>query len=242
MNILYQYKKGRIHFPRDAPCELVKNVKYNDVIITFDIEVSSGWLDDDGQVVPWDKEKNDTWYKDHTPVALPYIWQASIGSIVWFGRELKSALDFFKEVDKKLDGVKYVYVHNLSYEFQFLCNIFKWDDVFARKSHKVMKCKPQGLNIEFRCSYFLTRLSLEAWGKQTGVCKKVGQLDYNVLRTPFTELSEKELEYCEYDCIVMYQGLKKYLEKYEHLRKIPLTQTGEVRAVVKDLFTPDTVM
>ena len=38
--------------------------------------------------------------------------------------------------------------------------------------------------------------------------KKVGDLDYTLLRTPATKLTEKELGYCEYDCLVIYYYIK----------------------------------
>ena len=34
--------------------------------------------------------------------------------------------------------------------------------------------------------------------------KKVGDLDYDLLRNSKTDLTEKELGYCEYDCLVVY--------------------------------------
>ena len=53
-------------------------------------------------------------------------------------------------------------------------------------------------NIEFRCSYMLTRLSLETWGKQLGVEKLVGFVDYEKLRTPLTPLTQEDLDYSEH--------------------------------------------
>ena len=80
----------------------------------------------------------------------------------------------------------------------------------------------------------LTRLSLEAWGKQLGVEKLVGNLNYYKVRTPLTPLEPKEMEYGERDCIVVYEGIKKYRDRYNSVHKIPLTQTGTIRREVKE--------
>lgn len=234
---MIEYQRGILQPNNGKIVSDKKGNLHNDIIWTFDIEVSSFWRKNN-TIYTFEKQDKE-WFKDAEQFALCYIWQSSIDGIVYYGRELTDFLTFCNEVDKKYKGTKYCYVHNLAYEFQFLCNIFEWDNVFARSPHKVMKCNPTGYNIEFRCSYFLTRLSLENWGKKVGVNKKIGQLDYNILRTPLTKLTTKELEYCEYDCLVVDSGIKQFLNTYKHIYKIPLTQTGEVRLVVKDLFKND---
>ena len=104
-------------------------------------------------------------------------------------------------------------MHNLSYEFQFLRNILEWDSVFCRSARKPIKCVAKEYpNIEWRCSYMLTRLSLDSWGKQLGVHKQKGDLDYEEIRTPLTPLTDKELKYCEYDCLVLEAGIKDYIK------------------------------
>lgn len=61
----------------------------------------------------------------------------------------------------------------------------------------------------------------------------MGDLDYTILRTPLTKITEKELAYCFHDVLVMYYGLLQYKEKYNHVIDIPYTQTGEVRMEVR---------
>ena len=209
--------------------------KYSEDIITFDIECSSAWLED-GKIIGYTPGKSADYWKELEALAICYLWQCSINGTVYYGRELESFRDLLNDLP---EGVKIIiWVHNLSYEFQFLCNIFTWNKVFARTPHKPMKasCKEYP-DIEFRCSYTLTRLSLASWGKQLGVQKAVGDLDYDVLRTPLTPLTDTELHYGEMDCLVLEAGIKDYLKKYKKLRKIPLTQTGTVRREVKELLT-----
>lgn len=215
-----------------------KRDKYLSNIITFDIECSSAWIDEAGNVISYRKGMSNDYWNSLEPLALCYIWQCSIDDNVYYGRELR---DFTRLLDDLPEGVHIIiWVHNLAYEFQFLCNIFTWNKVFARLAHKPMKasCKEYPL-IEFRCSYMLTRLSLDSWGKQLGVHKASGDLDYDILRTPLTPLTPEELNYCKQDCLVLYAGIKDYLKKYKVQRKIPLTQTGTVRREVKDLLIKD---
>ena len=215
-----------------------KTEKHLNDIITFDIECTSAWIREDGQIITYEKGKGNDYWNSLTPLALCYLWQCSVNEDVYYGREL----DTFKNLLNALpEDVKIIiWVHNLSYEFQFLCNIFTWDKIFARLPHKPMKASCEEYpNIEFRCSYMLTRLSLASWGKQLGVYKAVGDLDYNKLRTPLTPLTDEELHYGEMDCLVVYAGIKDYLKKYNQQHRIPLTQTGTVRREVKKILTKD---
>lgn len=208
-----------------------KGVVRSDNILTFDIEVSSGWSCN-GEVLPYKKNMPDDYWNDLQPVSLCYIWQFSYDDVVYYGRELEEFTAVLDKLDKEVTYI--IYVHNLAYEFQFLCNILMpYKTVFARNSRKPMKVVSEKYpNIEFRCSYMLTRLSLDNWGKKIGY-NKLHTLDYITLRTPNTKLTEEELDYCERDCTVVRRGIQQYKERYEHVHLIPLTQTGEVRKVVK---------
>ena len=206
-------------------------------IIVLDIEVTSAWVEN-GKVIGYTKGKDSEYWNSLVPLSLPYIWQVSYNDKVYYGREFSQLKNVFSDLRKDTNYI--IWVHNLSYEFQFLNNIVTWKSIFARSPHKVIKCTPEEYpNIEFRCSYFLTRLSLETWGKDLGVYKLKGDLDYEVIRTPLTELSDTELAYCERDCEVVYTGIQKYADRYKTQWDIPLTQTGTVRLEVKNRLTPD---
>ena len=231
---------NQFRFKRPAVFKKKKNKKlgyYCKDIIVLDIEVTSAWLKN-GKVIGYKAGKSSEYWNDLVPLSLPYIWQISYNDKVYYGREFADLYNVFADLRKDTHYI--VWVHNLSYEFQFLCNILTWKDVFARSPHKVMKCTPEEFpQIEFRCSYFLTRLSLETWGKDLGVYKLMGDLDYEVIRTPYTKLTDKEMDYCERDCIVVYTGIKKYVAMYGNQFDIPLTQTGTVRREVKNRLIAD---
>ncbi len=232
-----EFKINDFNF-KTIPRDKRKKVDYDkecDNIFCFDIEVTSAWVTNDGDVIGYIPGLSDNFWNSQTPVALPYIWQLSVDSTVYYGRDLSEFKTFIDNFSKDTHFI--IYVHNLAYEFVFLSNFFEpWNRVFARQPHKVMNCFYN--NIEFRCSYFLTRLSLESWGKELNF-DKLHTLDYYKLRTPLTPLNNDELSYCERDCAVMYKGLLNYLKKYGHIYSIPLTQTGEVRRVVKKIMRTD---
>lgn len=204
-------------------------------ILTFDIEVSSAWKTKDNKVIGYEEGKSNEYWNSLTPLSLCYIWQFSFNDKVYYGRELRDFIKVLEDLDQDTHFI--IWVHNLSYEFQFLNNILTWREVFARSPHKPMKAMSYEFpNIEFRCSYMLTRLSLRTWGNEIGEYKD-NPIDYEKIRTPLTPLTKEELHYCEQDCLVVYKGIKKYREKYKTVNNIPLTQTGTVRRVVKELLT-----
>lgn len=204
-------------------------------ILTFDIETSNLYRDGSGKVFRYEKGKPAEYWNELKKFAIPYIWQFSYNDTVYYGREFKDFLNVLDDLDA---GTQYIiWVHNLSFEFTFLQNILKFSDVFAREPHKPIKADYK--NIQFRCSYTLTNLSLEKWGDQLKVPKLSGLLDYNLFRTPKTPLFDFELEYAEQDCIVVYAGIQDHLKKYKTVWDIPLTSTGKVRRELKKLVTAD---
>ena len=170
--------------------------------------------------------------------ALPYVWQFTMdGKYIIMGRELSEFADFIKALNHKVRAHYVIHVHNLAYEYHHIREYFDFDDVFFTEARKPLYCRYDC--VEFRCTYRLTNLSLAKWGEQCGVEKKVGDLDYTLLRTPLSELSSREKNYCIYDLLVMVKGLQVYLKKYGHIHDIPYTLTGQIRKPVKELHKDD---
>lgn len=204
----------------------------NDDIMCFDIETSSGFLHKDSDALEPYLGKSKKYYEDCKKFAICYVWQFSINDNVFWGRTLEDFKDFLQELEYYEPHKKIVYIHNFSFEFQFLINVLQFDYVFARQARKPLFA--EWSTYQFRCSYFLTNMSLAVWAEQRKlkVKKLVGDLDYTVLRTPKTKLTDTELAYCFNDVLVMYYGLQQYKDKYGHINDIPFTQTGEVRKEV----------
>lgn len=210
-----------------------KKKLYDDNIYTFDIETIS-LFKINGEFKVYDNNLTQEFYRDTDKVCCPYLWQFGINDKVYFGREFK---DFGKVLcalsDKKVR--KFIIVHNLSYEMQFLLDLvdsYEWhiSDMCARNLRKPIQFTIDELNITFRCSYMLTNLSLEKSAeKYTSVKKAVGELDYNKAYSPISVLPEKALHYAEMDIVTLYEIMKYFRDEYGHVANIPLTQTGEVR-------------
>lgn len=215
-----------------------KNTTFCDDIFTFDIETTSAWINEHGSIIKYRKHRSGEYWNGLHAMSLCYLWQFGINDVVYYGRELREFLDLLDELPK---GTKLIiWVHNLAFEFHFLQNIFAEMEVFARTPHRPMKMTALAYpNIEWRCTYMLTRLSLDAWGKSIGIPKLTGTVDYIKIRTPITPLDKAMLDYGERDCIVVYHGVKDYLKRYETQFDIPLTQTGTVRREVKRLLQSD---
>lgn len=210
---------------------------YSDDIICFDIETTSCWLTNDGRIVPDCNLYSEKWYNKQTPIGFCYEWTLSINGTAFYGRNLEEAVTIFKKINK--DGIKRcVFVHNLAFEFVFLTGLMTPEQVFARQPRHPMKVVFYDCdNLEFRCTYMLTRLSLAEWGIQIGKTQKQIGYGYSLIRTPNTPMSDKELKYCEDDVLVMHDGLLEELKEYVHIHNIPLTQTGKVRRKIKSLLS-----
>lgn len=215
---------------------------YDNNIYTFDIETSSYIILDD-KIYPaiyYDKlsdiEKKRCFKRSHM-----YIWMFGINDIVYYGRTWDELKLFLKKLDNCVSDTKYVFIHNLAFEFQYLKSNFHFEEVAARKSHKVITAIMKDYNITLRCSYMMTNVALKYLPKvfDLPVEKKVGDLDYSLIRNPNTPLTEKELGYCEYDCLVLYHYILKELEVYEDVKHIPTTSTGKVRRELQELVRTD---
>lgn len=195
-----------------------KRVKYKDIITAFDIETTR--LTDIEQ-------------------SVMYVWQWQFGDdYTVVGRTWEQFATFQRKIAKILDdSVLVIFVHNLSYEFQFLRGIYQFspDEVFAIKSRKVLKCNMHGC-FEFRCSYIHSNMNLDTYTKKMGVKHKklTGTFDYEKIRYPWTELSNDELAYCVHDVQGLVEAIKIEMEHDgDNLYTFPLTSTGYVRRDAK---------
>lgn len=166
-----------------------------------------------------------------------YIWQFCCEEYCVYGRTWDEYSELVHML-QSLDAVTVVYVHNLSYEFQFLRSRYEWDTVFALKPRKVLYARSG--KVEYRCSYKLCNMSLQAaankYNKQYK--KQSGEdFDYTVRRDSETELTPEQLKYCEYDVRAVVELVHSLLVRdNDDLTTIPLTSTGYVRRDAKHVL------
>lgn len=192
--------------------------KYISHLMTFDIETST-------------IEKTDGTFEGYM-----YHWQVCIDGYVCFGSSWNEFLTFLRKMNRALKNYdkkrKLVcFIHNFSYEFQFIKSWIKLTDVFAIDKRKPLKAISKDFNIEFRCSYLLSNMNLKKFIENTPNAhyfKGTGDLDYKKIFTPNTLLSMSELGYCYNDVMGLYEAII-YLLKEDTLESIPFTSTSYVR-------------
>ena len=178
---------------------------------------------------------------DDIQQSVMYIWQWQFGEdVTVIGRTWEEFIDLQKRIKAVLPEDRWlvVYVHNLSYEFQFLKGVYTFfpNDVFAVASRKVVKADMWGC-FEFRCSYKLTNMSLKQFTSKMMVKHQKlsgDEFDYSVKRYPWTELTEEELEYCINDVLGLVEAVNALMARDgDTLQTIPMTSTGYVRRNAK---------
>ena len=175
-----------------------------------------------------------------TEQAVMYVWQWCFSDTVVIGRTWDEFTDLQNRIRKVLPDATWmvVYVHNLSYEFQFLKGIYSFtpDDVFAVGSRQVVKCDMYGC-FEFRCSYKLTNMSLGQFTRKMQVeHRKLSgdEFNYGKVRYPWTDLDPEEMQYCINDVAGLVEALNALMARDgDNLSTIPLTSTGYVRRDLK---------
>ena len=198
-----------------------QKLKYANIPCVFDIETSS-------------------FYKDDEKQATMYAWVFGMNGKCVRGRTWREFLDTLDRViqryDINLEKRLIVYVHNLAYEFQWFNKYFSWDKVFSTDTRKPLYALTTS-GIEFRCSYLLSGYSLAVLGNNLTkykVEKKVGDLDYKLIRHSRTPLSEKEWGYILNDGLVVMAHIQEEIERLGDITKLPLTKTGYVRNLCRE--------
>lgn len=188
----------------------------------------------------FDIETSSFYYKGEKAACM-YLWAFAIEDYAITGRtwdEFKELIDFLQEkTDEKHKFI--IYVHNLSYEFQWMQYLFEWKHVFAISKREVVRATTG--NITFKCSLLLSGLSLASTAKKYN--KKHTKLteiaDYKSIRTPESVLTENDYKYVKEDvlCVTEYIDLQIKLNKF--ISEIPLTSTGAVRKELRSRLYPD---
>lgn len=238
------YQRDLLNYPFTVRCqqshkkgEADNRRLYCEDIFTFDIETTSFFYESDKKPFLYKEGEDPEYWAGVHAGSIPYIWQFGVNGKYYYGRDIQ---DFYTLLgDFPPDLHIRIAVHNLSFEWHHLSEL-TWSKVFAKSAHKPITASCSEFpNIQFYCTLSLENRSLESWGKDLGIPKLVGFLKYNQMRTPLTPLTEQEMKYAERDLEVMYTGIKKELEVYSSVWKLPLTSTGKVRRIIKDMMLSD---
>lgn len=201
-----------------------KGIEIYNIPCSFDIETSS-------------------FYEGKEKRAIMYIWQLSLGGLCMIGRTWEEFEETMQAIVEELGlhekRLLFIYVHNLSYEFQFIRKRFTWSKVFAIEERKpVYATTDSGLS--FRCSYLLSGYSLGSLAKNLKYkIKKLDTLDYAKIRNFKTPISDQELLYCLNDVKIVVLYVAELMQSEHNLNFIPITKTGFVRRFVRDACMKD---
>ena len=135
-----------------------RHKSYYNIPCTFDIESTT--VENTAKSTP-DKKAY---------MGFMYIWQFCIEDKVVMGRTWEEFDTLLTRLHQAFslndDKLLVIYVHYLAFEFQFMRNFLDVTSVFARKKRVPMKLECNH-GFEFRCSYFLSNMSLEKFIKNT---------------------------------------------------------------------------
>lgn len=197
-----------------------KKIEYLNIPCGFDIETTSFFH---------------TCGNEEEKTAIMYVWTFGINGIIVMGRTWEEFVTMLNTISKKLKLSKekriVIYVHNLSYEFQFMRKWFTWIDSFNLELRKPIWAVTD-TGIEFRCSYLLSGYSLAKLAEQLNgynIKKLVGDLDYNLIRHCGTPLTENEIAYCVNDVKIVMTYIDNRIKQDGNITLIPMTKTGYVR-------------
>lgn len=139
---------------------------------------------------------------------------------------------YFKWVQNTFKKKILLFIHNLSYEFDFIIkNLCKPKKFLCNSSHNVICADLEQYNIQLRCTYQLSKLSIAKIGEIYGLPK----LDDDYCNIyPWEDVSEDKWLYCERDVDIMIPYILDELKTYKMLSNIPYTSTGKVRKDLKE--------
>lgn len=168
-----------------------------------------------------------------------YQWALTIGGKYVIGRRPSEIVDLLRKM-RDYYGLHdlrkiIIYVHNLSYDFQYIKHYLKEYDknleVFAIDNHGVLTADVFGFR--FICSYHLSNMSLDLFSKTYAekYLKAKGLIDYEIIRYQDSELTREDWEYMLSDVASQHDAIGGLFRSHNIKRPIdaPITNTGFVR-------------
>ena len=205
-----------------------KKINYLNVAIAFDIE-STSFYDEEGN-----------------KRACMYAFTLNINGRHIEGRTWDEFVNYVNKLHTEYvtssDARIIIWVHNLSFEFQWIRCRFNWEKVFALSEREVVYALTD-TGIEFRCSYILSGYKLAKLADQCikyPVRKMEGDLDYSLPRHSKTPLTDAEWKYIYHDGLVVVSYIQQCIENEgNNITNIPLTKTGYVRRYCRNMCMYD---
>ena len=186
------------------PANNKKSHIYND-IITFDTEACT--IDEN--------------------TVITYVWIARINEGCVYGRT-PSEFREFMNVLASFNGKFYIWVHNLPYDFVYISDCLHYQGKeFSKGPHRVIKYTYK--NVEYRCTYALSNLSLDDLAKKYNLPTQKGVYNYSRIMHYNTPLTDDDINYIVGDVSVVHDYVEMFMHGYDSFKSVELTQTGKLR-------------
>lgn len=223
----YKDKVKQRAYDREYKRRKREKIKYSKYVYCYDIETSTtDGIDSTGSVIK-----------------VAYIisfccsrLDVETGNIehFYFGRTYSDLNDCFEQIKNiSKDEMTLIYAHNFPYEWSFIkdnCLFFRENQTNMKFMSKHKPLQIQCSNLAFRCSYLLLNKSVKNLGKE--LTAKTGEdwnkldYEYNKVRTPFTELTQEEIDYNFKDCDIVLKAIY-----------INLLSRFDIKAIYKYIYT-----
>ena len=186
--------------------------------------------------ISFDIETTSTYTNNGKKFAFMYMWAIDINDKTIIGRTWQEFIDTLQTISNRLELSPtkriIIYVHNLSYEFQFIQHLFTWHKIFATEPRKPLYAITES-GIEFRCSYRLTGYSLAKVGEMVDIPKLLNELNYTEIRHSKTKITPNEIQYLIHDVKIVSECIRRKIKEENGIIHIPLTKTGYVRRLFR---------
>lgn len=180
--------------------------------------------------IAFDIETTSTETEDGEKIAFMWSWSLWVDRDHVIGRTWQEFIDLLDAIHDRLGDVTAIIgVFNLSFEFQFIRKLIRWKSVFSRGSRDVLYATTTN-GFEFRDFLAVAGKNLAGVAADLGLRKLVGDLDYTLLRTQDTPMTDKDVEYLTEDVHILAEYIRSLINANGgSIAKIPLTKTGVVR-------------
>lgn len=164
-------------------------------------------------------------YTHSEDVAITYLWTVFINGAVFYGRTVDELADFFTQLSQ-INHDFYIFIHSLHYDMYYIDDAVDGFVVnVAREKYKPLEATWK--NIKFRCTHALSNVKLEELAETYGLTHRKLSMDYLTPRTPYTALTDEELEYAMNDVILVGEYIYKLITALDDInfRELPRTYT-----------------
>lgn len=172
------------------------------------------------------------WFRDE------YVFCRKPEEVVEWLRGLYKRFRLYPSKDLKKRMI--IYIHNASYDLSYLIPYFndlpdfsQGQGIIPKLNHFITYIRG---SLEFRCSYYLSGMSLEKWSAEMNIEHKklVGFYDYDKVLYQDSELNEDEQDYDKIDVVAMKECLdKQFAYHKDNLVTVPYTKTGYIRRILR---------